>query len=659
MAKAKKVIAPFLQEEEERFKTPDYLKLSDDETLYTGYLQRLLTAARDAREQSHIELDDSSYTSHYDSNYKTGNSYLRKKKNREDSRIVTGVTLEKSNTFLSAILNYNFEPNIEAYDREDLPMIGLGDKLESLLKKSRKIEDYESKRPLILKEGCDQGTFFAEETWVEEFQIQKKLKNLDYSKIVVKDIEWETKKVRKIIGAQVNLIPGTGVYLGNIKQFFLNKQPHIFTRDVITYSGAEACYGGYDRFKYVSRDLKTDYTYNQSEVREWGLEELQSGMVEVVKFYDKWANEYMIMLNGILMLPVGFPLTAISPSGEYPIVKGDIEPISEFFAYSKSYPAKTKVPQEILDDTIRTMVLRMRQLLEPPLANNTSTTLSRKIFYPGNITPDINPGQIQKIMGDNNQIGAGEFQVFGLVKQIVDEMTTSPIMSGQTAGGRQTATEVMTLQKQSMMKLGYAIFGILSFEKQLSWLRLYTVLSNYTKPIDSRINDITGKLEDVYMSITTTESDSAGKFTRVTDFNPAGMDKDQTQLDAEAMIMSPKGKPIQKVYLNPKLISENFLKWSFYIDVVPTPKDSTELEVSLFVEKIMKAKQIFGPQATNDEHLKGRFAVMSGEDPDKFWSKAPPAPIGMPGVETPGQTPLNDQIMKGIAKPSLKPLTAQ
>lgn len=654
MAKKDKVIPPYKQTE-----SYEYLKYSQDEEEYSGYLQKLLVNAKEQRESAHIEFDDSSYTSHYDTNYKTGNAYLRKKKNKEDSRIVTGTTLEKSNTFLSAILNYNFEPNVEVFNKEDLPLMGMGDKLESLIKKSRQIEQYEDKRPLMYKEGADQGTWFAEETWLEEFEIQKKMKNVDYAKIVVNDIKWETKKVRKIIGAQVNLIPGTGVYLGNVKQFFMNKQPHLFTRDVTTYDNAEACYGGYDRFKYVDKKLKTDYTYDNSEVRNWTLEQMQDGMVEVVKFYDQFNNEYMLMLNGIMMLPVGFPLTAISPSGKYPIVKGDIEPISEFFAYSKSYPAKTKVPQEILDDTIRTMVLRMRQLLEPPLANNTSTVLSRKIFYPGNITPDLNPNQIQKVLGDNNQIGAGEFQVFGLIKNIVDEMTTSPIMSGQTAGGRQTATEVMTLQKQSMMKLGYAIFGILSFERNLSWLRLYNVLSNYTKPIDSRISEVTGKLEDVYMSLTTKESDVHGKFTRVIDFNPEGMEKSQMQLDAEADIMSPKGKDVQKVYLNPKIISENFLKWNFYIDVVPTPKDSTELEASLFVEKVMKAKQIFGPQATNDEYLKGRFAVMSGEDPEKFWSKAPPAPIGMPGVEAPGQTPLNDQIMKGIAKPSLKPLTAQ
>lgn len=649
-----KITPPYLEENKQ-----ETFLYSQDEELYRKYLLDKLTKARDNREASQIEFDDCGYTAHYDTNYKTGNSYIRKKKNKEDSRIVTGTTLEKENTFLSAILNYNFEPSIKAFDKMDLPLNGLGDKLESLVKKSRSIEQYEDKRPLFYKEGADQGTWFAEEVWVEEWKIQKKLKDIDYTKVDVKKIKWETTRERKIIGAQANLIPGTGVYLGNIKQFFMHKQPYVFTRDVISYDEARACYGEYDRFEYVSRTLKTTDTYNDSQVRKWNLEELEDGMVEVVKYQDKYNNEYMLMLNGVMMLPVGFPLTAISPSGEYTLVKGDIEPISEFFAYSKSYPAKTKVPQEILDDTIRTMVLRMRQLLEPPLANNTSTVLSRKIFYPGNITPDINPNQIQKILGENNQIGAGEFQVFNLVKQIVDEMTTSPIMSGQAAGGRATATEVMQMKQQSMMKLGYAIFGILAFERNLAWLRLYNILANYTKPIDTKINDITGQLEDVYMSVTSTESDENGSFTRVIDFNPQGLEKSQEQVDAEAKIMSTPKNEIQKVYMNPKIISENFLKWNFVIDVTPTPKDSSELEISLFIEKVMKAKQIFGPQSTNDPYLRNRLAVMSKEDPEQFWAKQPTQPIGVPGLPPAGQTPLNDQIMKGIAKPSLSPMAQQ
>lgn len=238
-----KFTPPFKREEE--FIKIDY---TDKEEEYLNFIVNRMSDARDSREDSHVELDDKGYLDYYDTNYKTGNSYIRPKKNKEDTRIVTGTTLEKENTFLSMILNYNFEPNVETYDKEDLPLAGLGEKLESLIKKSRLIEGYEDKKPLIYKEGADQGTWFAEETWVEEWEIQKEIKNADYSAINVNKIKWVEKKVRKVIGAQVNLLPGTGVYLGNIKQFFMKKQPYVFTVDVIPYEEAKACYGDYDRF---------------------------------------------------------------------------------------------------------------------------------------------------------------------------------------------------------------------------------------------------------------------------------------------------------------------------------------------------------------------------------------------------------------------------
>ncbi len=659
-----KIKAPY-EEQEQGYAEPDYTK---NERSYLDFLIKRMTKARNMREDTHIEFDDMNYDEYYESNYKAGNAYIRPKKNKEDSRIVTGTTLEKENTLLSAVLNYNFEPNISVFDKLNMPLIGLGDKLESLVKKSREMEDYEMKRALIYKEGADQGTAFVEDTWVEEYQIQKKLKDFDY-KEDPKNIKWSEKREKKIVGCQANLIPGTGVYLGNIKEFFEHKQPFIVTRDVITYEEAKARYGDYARFEFVPKRL-TREIIDENEIREWTLEELEEGFVEILKYQDKWANEYMLLLNGVMMLPAGFPLTAISPSGEYTLVKLDIEPISQFFAYSKSYPAKTKVDQEILDDTLRTMVLRMRQMLEPPLANNTGMTLNRNVFYPGNVEDDIDPNRIQRILGDQG-IGAGEFQVYSLIKQIVDEKTSAPIIGGASEGGRQTATEITTKKQQSLMKLGYAIYGILNFEQKLTWLRIYNILENWTNPIDTRVDDLKNELKDVYKTISVEETDENGQFTRIIEFNEEGLDKSKEQLDAEAKLMSTPKRTIQKVYLNPKMIKGNFLKWLFKINITPTEKETTQLEGAMFDERVMKYKQTYGPESTNDEYCKQRSAILAGEDPKKMFAQQQPmmpgmmpggpgnAPEqqGMPGAQ---QTPITQDVLSavkgGMQRPSLNTL---
>lgn len=659
-----KIIPPYQEENITVF--PDY---TEDESNYRNFIITRLEKAKENRDGEHIEFDDMDYLTHYETNAKAGNSYIRPKKNPQDTRVVTGTTLEKENTVLSSLLNYNFDSDIIAYDNTDLPLASLGSHMNDLVNKSREIEDYDSLRPLIYKEGLDQGTAFVEEVNIEEWRVKKDMPDFDFSEgIKMKGIKWNEALEKVYDGCKVNLLSGTKVFLGNVKEFFIENQPYIGIADTISYAEAKSIYGRWERFKYVPRKVRKESIIDDegTDYRDWSLLETTTDMVEVIKYYDKISNEIMIILNGVMMLPVGFPLTAISPSGEYPIAKLDIEPISKFFAYSKSFPAKTKVDQELLDDTIRTLVLRMRQLLQPPMANNTNRTLTDKIFYPGKITPNIPADRLIKILGENNQIGQAEFQVFSLLRQIVDQKTANPVISGEQMSGRRTAKEILTMKQQAMQKLGYVIFGIINFERRLAWLRLHNILANWTKPVDQRMDEITGELKNVYQSFSVETSDQYGKLQKAIEFNPEKTATvDQAQIDAEADILSTPEREVQKVYMNPELLRNVKLKW--FITVTPTQKDSTELERAMFEETVMKAKQMFGPMSTNDEYVKQRIAVLAGEDPEKFWSKQQPMMPGqvMPGM--PGQPGATGQTQSGgsmgaqlapekMAKPSLNTL---
>src|SRR5690606_18688458 len=133
----------------------------------------------------------------------------------------------------------------------------------------------------------------------------------------------------------------------------------------------------------------------------------------------------------------------------------------------------------------------------PPLANNTGRVLSRKIFNAGEITNQIDPNKISPI-GDNNGVSQSEFAAFEFIKNIVDQKSVSPAFAGDQTSGRQTATEILELKKQQMMKLGLVIYGIINLEKQLSWLRIYNILTNWTKKQDAKVNELTGQLEDTF-----------------------------------------------------------------------------------------------------------------------------------------------------------------
>lgn len=624
---------------------PDY---SEEEIAYRQDLIQKLTTADTAKSTQHRELNDMTHQEYYDSNVKAANSYIPPKKNPEDTRIVTGTTEEKGNTLISSILNYNLEANILAFDKDMLEIDELGRNMEDLIKKSRELENYDEKRVLIYKELMDQGSNFVEEQWVEESKVAKKLKNVNWGdEIQIKKISWEEKIVPGFTGCQTRLIRGDKVYLGNIKEFQISRQPYLFTVDVISYEEAKAIYGKWDRFKYVPKKIVRAHPTDNSTYRDWTLETVQENFVEVIKYQNKWCNEYMIMLNGVMMLPCGFPLEVVSPSGEYTLAKGDVYPISQFFAYSKSIPAKTKVDQEVLDEMLKLIVLKTRKSFMPPLANNTGRVLSRKIMNAGEITNQIDPAKIQ-VIGDANGVSQSEFAAFEFIKNLVDQKSVSPAYSGDATAGRQTATEILELKKQQMMKLGMVIFGIISLEKQLAWLRIHNILANWTKVQDKKYNEITKKLEDVYRTVevdTEMEDTQSGK--RIIEFTPdAGQYSPEQIMEEEEQLSQVMRKPVRKTYMNPDIAK---MKNFWYITINPTEKNSSDLERVMFKTDIADAIQIFGPQTLNYSYLMKRYAVLSKQNPDKFFVKDVPAQPTEAQIKGGDNGGLGAQLNRGLS----------
>jgi hypothetical protein len=141
---------------------------------------RELCYMRDDRDQIHPELDNMTYLEYYDNNRKKDLSFIPPKKNRADVRVVTGTTREKDTTLLSTLLNLNLEPNITAFDTDDMVVAELGDNMSDSVKKSREIENYDKKRPIIYREMISQGDVFVQEIHVDDFR-----------KVPIGSVDWD------------------------------------------------------------------------------------------------------------------------------------------------------------------------------------------------------------------------------------------------------------------------------------------------------------------------------------------------------------------------------------------------------------------------------------------------------------------------------------
>jgi hypothetical protein len=624
---------------------PEY---SDIELKYRSFLIKRLTDAKNQRSSKWDELDGMDFQTYYDTNAKAGNSYNPPKENKQDTKIVTGTTLEKENALLNSLLNLNFEPNVEAFDKNDLPISSLGKTMESMIIKSRTIENYnDDKRRLIYKEILDQGTTYVEEV-ENQYIIPDKV--IDMSSITDMDPEkmiWSYNATKVYDECESNLIPSTFVYLGNMREFDMEKQPFIFTLEYIPYELAEAKYKNWKRFKNVPRTIRetvvSQKDSSDSGYRQWRLYDLLPEFVEVIKYQDKWANEYMVMLNGEMMLKPGFPLSYFSGGCFYTISKGDIEPISAKFSISKSYPAKTKVSQAVLDEFLRMFIIKIQKSAFPPMANKGGQILSKKVFFPSNITPNLNPDDLKEI-GTNNGITPGDVNGYELVKNIVEEMTVSSQFQGLD-NKTKTATQTLEDKKQNLIKIGMAVFGIMALERQMCYKRLYNILRVWTKATETKIDDITGQLQNIYRSVSVpAEFDGTSGIRQIT-LTDQNYKTPEEVASEEISYKRETGVSLQRIYLNPEILK--MIKNRWYIEIVQTDKNTSEFKKLMFINNLKEAIAIWGIENVNLDGLKARWAQLSGEDIDTYFVKgAPSAPMMDQNgqVMEPQQTRIANQV---------------
>lgn len=594
---------------------------TQEELKVRSELITILAQARDDRESPHPEFDDMTYSQYYDSNKRADMSYIPPKKNKQDKRIVSGYTREKDNTLLSALLSFNFQPDITVYDQEDMIYPLLGNHMEDMVKKSREIELYDTMRPLIYRELIAQGSVFVEEIWQCIYFPDVKNENNWKPGMPIKDAKFEKElKPKKMERCAVKLHQGKNVYLGSFWQDDYSKQEAVFTYEILPREVAKAIYGTWDRWDMVPDQVdNTVIQQDQGEVYfDWNLTRVNKNQVGVLKIQQKFSNRYMIMLNGVMMLPHNFPLTEISPDGDYTIKHQVLEGIIGC-AYGKGQPAKTKVDQAVHDEFLRLMILREEQASAPPMGYRGKRVLSKNIYDPGKITNNMKEGDLFPILPPSIGLSNADFSMYQLIKTMIDDKTMNPTFSGQEQGGQKTATQIVQEKQQQLLKLGLNFDAVKNLEKQLVWARIGNIIKNYPKAIDKKADTDQKVIKEIYrqFSMETTMPDGK-KGIKVFQFTDEDFPPIRDQMKEEDELEDKYNKPAQKVYLNARTFTE-LLKWRWIVNIVPTQENSDQIEAELFKGHIREAQALFGAQSINYDYAKEKFALHIKEDPSRFF----------------------------------------
>ena len=607
--------------EEEETPIPDY---TEEETTYLGNLRKRLKYAQERRDEPHEEFDGMPYITYWQSNERWANTYIRPKRDKAEIRFQSGTLRTKLFSFLSSLKALNLKPDLIAYDKNNLLLSGITTGMEDIIEKTEEMENDEEKQTLRQYELLKHGTIFVEDVWEVKQVVDKELTK-GFKVGEFKKRSWKVKKTMSEGKPVRTILTGIKVYLGDLKTYLLKDQPFFFTVTTMPYEKAEKIYGEWEMWDFVTRKkMPFEASVIETEVtKQWHLQEPPKGEVEIIKYQDLPNNEYQILINGIPMFPLGFPL----PWGRfYNVEQQNLEPIRYDFAYGKSFVFKNKNNVALSDELTRLGLLKSWKSLLPPLINTSNRYINQSVMMPGRITMGADLAGALKPVYDGDVAGGvtgNEFTMMREISRTIDQNTASQTASGQPEQGNPTATEVVTLRREGMRMMGITIAASALLEKKLALLRLNILLKEWFNPLDTVVDSARGVLKEKYRIVSSSRTiDDEGqgiRFVVPTDreFTPDQVRAEEDKLEDELNM------PIRMILIKPKELAQAGFTW--FATVNPKPKTSDDLAKLMFKGMVSDGVALGLP--FNPAYIQQEFAKVWEQDPNRLFLSEQPQPI--------------------------------
>jgi len=299
-------------------------------------------------------------------------------------------------------------------------------------------------------------------------------------KEIMADGKWKVKTILDEIlsGFQDSIVPLDELYIGDIYQADIQRQPFLIWRRVINYTLAKSKYGDNQNFnKYVRPGLQIFYDQASATFYEQYDEILESRLVEELIYYNRNDDLELIVVNGVMLTDPDQPNPR--KDKKYSFVKGGYEPLDEGkFFYYLSLTRKLAKDEEIVNTLYRMIIDGTYLQLMPPIAIFGKEDINSSVVTPGTVVTLGQGSSIQKIdVGNNLQAG---YAALSKVESSISESSQDVLQLGQPPAGQQTAFEISRLEQNARVMLG--LFGkMISFMvKDLGELRVSDILQFLT-----------------------------------------------------------------------------------------------------------------------------------------------------------------------------------
>lgn len=519
---------------------------------------------------------------------------------------------------------------------EALPIatfIGRGDEdkrkgvlLSDLYAYAEDLDDYEELMSTILLEVIVKGTGIGYEDVFIEKKKYRDVKGFGDNITVTEN----TEKVTKLYG---KLVPLEEFYPASVSIRRIEDQPFAFWRRVYTFAEFRDEFGHYNRAQLVTGKQ----TYQGDEERPYYADltdvNIPDGTVEVIKFFDKMNDEYVIIANGVWINPIvtSEGSEEISPlpwsHKELPFYAIKFDSFGDFF-YGKSLPDRLKAMQDVLNVLTNMLLDQSFLTIFPPLLTNGFDSIEDDYLRPGRRTPVDTQGlpinQAFQILQSPTPSGWHQY-ILEYTRKIMEESSMDKVSQGISGqGDRTTAQEIRMAASGVMAILQMVARSVNAGIKRKAALKASNLLQfgmNSEAPILRQVIG-EGSAEEAKEAFATITIDdtvlSKGKRgTKIIEmYRDASELPSRGEVKARAQVAKLNSeKEIEIVAIPPSYI-RNFI---YDVKVVANPKNeqNKEMEKALQVEKAQLYLNFF-PEFVNKAELAAQTAEKFGDDPTKI-----------------------------------------
>lgn len=525
--------------------------------------------------------------------------------------------------------------------------------LTNLYEYFEEIDDYEELMINVLLEAIVKGTAIGYEG------IERKTRKIRNIKNLAEDIEEkiEEETVTSLFG---QLVPLEDFYPSSVGIRSIKKMPYCFWRTTMYESTFKSMFSMYENSKFVQAKTSVDGDKDEKKPFYYDFisEDVTDGNVEVIRYFDRDNDEFVIVANGVWLNPKkkknGTQIISPMPFNhkELPFWEIKFDLFGDFF-YGKSLPDRLKSMQDVLNVMTNMLLDQSFLTIFPPLLTNGFDPIEDDYLRPGRRTPIDTQGLPISNSFMKLDVGtpSGWHQyILEYTKKIMEQSSMDQVSAGQAGvGGRTTASEIRTAADGVASLLGIFARLVNYGVKRKAILKAGNILqaiTDPTYPIVKKVNGENGPAElkkafNIFKLDNATLSHGK-RGTKVIEMyaNREDMPSKEEQVIRGKLAKIDTGKEIEFISMPASYLRD------FQSDckLVANPKNekSKELEQALQLEKVRVYLSFF-PNLVNVNELAAQTAEKMGDDPTKVLNDA----VFVPPQENKEKSPMANMNPEG------------